>query len=160
MTTRKIINCLKKHQPETVREVLIDCKLPLQFLGEGAYREAYQIVGTNLVIKLPIHNGDLSLADCLEHSADERSHLEAIRGDNKLKPLWPYLATFHYFNPDTGVVLVEKYDPVPAKKYRSQMNMIEGMFYDLMPGGDSDLHYDNFGLDAKGNLKVIDCGRF
>jgi hypothetical protein len=174
MTTREVIKTLKKHKPGTVEDLLIYCGFSLKYEGGGAFREVYHILGTDLVVKVPINELDEdSLEWCrgtnVDHANREYTSWKKImRSKRKYLALQPFMPLFHYFNPETGIALVERYtnlshEDTDDPDIYAEITKLGYLVSDITKVDDADIEagkYDNVGFDAAGNLRIIDLGLF
>jgi hypothetical protein len=154
---------LNKHRPHTPQDALRKCGLTLKFIKEGSYREVFEIVGTQWVIKFPLTVWDTYkfgpevdwLQRHREHSETEISAYLKNRRRKKLKPFVPDLLWWH---PGLGVIVMRKYRPVPSTEeyYNAMVSLTEALerYYDQH----HDVHRENCGIDIMGNLKIVDMG--
>lgn len=158
MTVREVIESFNGKRPRTVNDLLTKCLLPLSFLGAGSFRECYRIVGTNLVVKVPIRGSYLPVNK--RHSRLEWDAYQKIQTDAALTELRYLVPKFHYFDPDSGIILATFCKAVKAKdrKAKAQAKRIEKRVSQLMGFDDVDVQA-NLGLDSKDCLKIIDLGR-
>jgi hypothetical protein len=172
MTTQEVIKTLKEHKPETVEDLIIYCEFPLKHEGGGAFREVYHILGTNLVVKVPIIDTDFT-DDCfsnnIEHARIEyRSWKRIMRSKRKYKSIQPLMPEFHYFNAKTGIALVERYTNLSKEDMEDpdiccEVARLGYLVSSITKVTDVDIEtskYDNIGFDVSGNFKIIDLGCF
>lgn len=172
----EVVKRLKTHKPTNLEEVMQDCKLPLKYVSNGAYRQVYQIVGTRSVIKIPrnpvkteeIYNDKThkwktkyETSYDVTHANQEFQALQRMkRCKIRMAFLQPHLPEFYHFNQMTGISLVKKYNKV---KYNTHIKTIDKIREGVarvfkIDNWDTDLHENNFGLDKDGTLKLIDLG--
>lgn len=162
-STAVIIKRLQKHLPTTAQEVLDYCELPLLYIGGGAFRDAYLIVGTDFVLKIPrkvrIHK---KTEANIQHARDEYAIWQRIRkSKQKFLSLKRYLPTLYYYNSATGVIVVKKYEKMKySKEATALIRDLEKTITDTLDTKEADIHYGNLGVDKDGSIKIIDMGLF
>jgi len=166
MTRREsALEAIRYHHPKTERQLMVQCGFSLRPVGGGAYRDAYQIIGTDLIIKLPRCEGQSieRIEYSIEHSWLE---VDAIRKVMKskakrwqmFKPLMPEIL---YFNHTYGTIVMPKYKRVGHKRHSDTIRKLEYLVNRYHGVEDSDLHNaGNWAEDKDGNLKLIDMGCF
>lgn len=119
-------------------------------LGEGGSRVAYAIVGTPWIVKF----------------GESKREVEAILALRSNPTIRRYLPGLIWANNDCNVVIMVRYTVKDfysdeqeklSTEARQIFNGLEDAIPDWMFG---DLHQGNVGVDAKGRIKVIDCGNF
>lgn len=159
MTLGKIVARISRRQPMGVIELLDECHLPLKFLGGGAYRKVYEIVGSGFVVKVPHSKGDIPHA-----TTEFLCWRKIIRSKRKYAALHPYMPVFRYHNKVSGITVMDMYETdFDYNTHEPEMTYINNLTQDVMKNYDNDLEpekWDNYGLDAKGELKIIDLGYF
>lgn len=168
LTVDEIIEKLENYLPTTERDLMVDCELPLKFLGEGAYRITYSVVGTDMVVKIPskqkIVNDDNteSPSYCVSHALHELRSISRIKRKNsKFKFLQPYLPEIYFTDENTGVILMKRYFGIGSNKYRNLIEQLEEKVREVSYCDYSDIdNSGNFGVDRQGKLKLIDFGCF
>jgi hypothetical protein len=117
---RRALRIIRKVQPKVViqleatglrlREIKQHTKKGLK--GNGAFRRAYEIVGTGLAIKFPRPD----YADNAEHTRDE---VRKIRELSKYKSLRKHLPPVYYYNGRDGVMVTDYYPFVCPDKSKN-----------------------------------------
>lgn len=161
-TLGQIIASLSRHKPKDVKELLELCKFHLAHVGSGLYRDTYEIIGSGYVVKVPTSSkGDI------EHSVIEfNAWYNIMHSSDTFAPLHPFMPHIPYFNANTGVLLMEKYDTsyrkrlVPLRPMIKRAKQTAKALMGYGSGSDLDLHSQNFGVDSHGALKIIDLGYF
>lgn len=164
----EIIRRLRQNQPTTVEELLVDCHLPISFAGYGAFRDAWEIYSTAYVIKLPIRDGgEWGQESNIIHTTAEINAYNRIMKSIRYRPLRQWMPIFHYTNKPTGLILTEYYKQIPDKKgkFDEEINQIEKLCKRWGFRGDNDADLcikkrENFGVDKKGKLRILDLGCF
>lgn len=148
-----IIKRLKYHRPLNAVDVLVDCKLPLELLGEGQFRYVFRISGTKYVLKLPKLGG-------IKHSAREIKALKLLTKD-KFYAIHPYLPIFHFSNRNTGIILTDLATWDSYAKSHSTIKEIHEWCEDngFIEADVSTDKHDNYGR-VNGQLKILDLGCF
>lgn len=101
MNLATTIRRIKRFRPRTFKDF---GKVGIRFgknLGEGVFREAYQIKDLPLVVKFPIED------DGIDHSRDE---MRKIRTLSKFKFLRKYLPKVYYYDRQSGVIVMKFYE--------------------------------------------------
>lgn len=163
----EVVSRLENNSPTCERDLLRDCKLPLKFLGDGAYRHAYQIIGTQTVVKLPNiqtydYNGKEEVSYNVKHARHELDSIHSInRKNSKFKFLKPYLPDIYYSSYTSGLVYMKKYNSIGSRKHRRTIEELETRCREIGGTDYSDIdNGGNFGLDKEGNIRLIDFGCF
>lgn len=165
LTLSRIIHSLERNRPNSAQKLLDACNFPLKHIGGGAFRDVYQIIGTDILVKIPrfgLDSTEPTLTN-LEHSREEFKAWKKIRRSKSKKwsHLKEHLPEFLYHDWNTGVTLVRKYSPVRysravANWCADMENSVTDMFNTLS----ADLHYANLGRDKNGTFRFIDLGLF
>lgn len=158
-----VIKRLIKHQPRTAQEVLDKCELPLLYIGGGSFRDAYFVVGTDLVIKIPRWLANKKRYEKnIQHAKDEYFIWRRMRTSRrKYNAFKKYLPDLLYFNSNTGVIVVRKYEKARYTKANNQLIIeLEKAITKIMDTDEADIHYGNLGVDKDGSVKIIDMGLF
>ena len=165
-----IARVLKLEKPETVEDLLINCGLSLKFIGEGAFRFVFKIVGTRLVVKVPMTETDQAelghnyAHTPIVHASTEWKYRKKVMREKKYEFFRPYMPTLHCLVPLTGVTLTDYYRPVPwsRTKYDDEIDQIIGNLASIgvLDGDVGPDKRDNYGIDRYGKLRIIDLGCF
>ena len=135
--------------------------LKLVHLGTGAFRAVYRITGTDFVIKFET---DWAGAG---HSRDEVNNIKKLA---KSKSLRPHLPRIHYYDPKSGVIVMNYYTrynktrankPHPARTYGDitwERVLISDLIKELTGVNFSDLGAENFRMDKNDVVKFVDVG--
>jgi hypothetical protein len=116
--------------------------------GNGAFRRAYRIVGTNLVIKFPQIGWE-----CKQHTRDE---VKKIRALSKYRSLKKHLPPVYYYNRRDGVMVTDYYPLVsPAKNLGP---MFTDLLYEFTGVVVGDLFGDNVRCKKPGQPVIVDLG--
>ena len=129
-------------------------KLPLRFIGAGVFREAYRIVGFDLVVKFP--QGSYGQ----KHNVTEARRIARL---SRFRYLRKHLPKIHYLDPK-GVMVMRYYEN--AKRDWDSMDamgeLIEKLIYKATGVDCSDIHGGNCGLRLRGDetpeLILLDLG--
>jgi hypothetical protein len=125
----------------------------LKYLGGGLFRNVYRIVGTKLVVKVPIG------ARGRRHSQGEmRAYNRIKRGWSKYAAVYDYLPDILAYNKKTGVILMPEYRPA-SKKDGPRIEEI-GKLARVAMGKYCDLHIWNVGKGKLGDFRILDLGYF
>lgn len=159
MTKEKIVSLIKRWKPLTVKDILEDCRLPLQYVGGGAFRDVYRIIGTPYVLKIPCEDGATELN--LEHSRDEFTAWRRISRNKKFSQLHRFMPEIVYYNRTSGIILVCYYKSL---SYSSETLKVarrtEALVRQVLGREWSDIHYRNIGIDSNGRYVLLDLGKF
>lgn len=161
--TATVIKRLQQFQPTTAQAVLDACELPLQYIGGGKFRDAYHVIGTELVIKIPRRDTRIRVTMTnIKHARDEYSIWKRIKSSKrKFKPLRAYLPELIYFSDLTGVIVIRRYSKVKYTHAVGELEVkLEGIVTKVMNTSNADVHLGNLGRDSKGSIKLIDMGLF
>lgn len=163
MRPKRAVELLQKYHPTTVREVLRWCGFPLHFVQSGGYRDVYKILESDLVLKIP-------KVDCQDegetgfmHALHEYHSLKRIlRYKKKYEHLQPYMPEFFFFDNRTGISLMREYKVIPFQYGDNTLHAKMEKLVSAVTGVQCpDVYqYGNLGRDKKGNVKLLDLGRF
>ena len=155
-----IIRRIKKHDPRKAQDLLDYCELPLQYIGGGMYRDAYHVLGTSVVIKMPRVGKSIEINK--QHSRDEITIWKQIRRSKKKYAAFKeYLPEIISHDGRTGITLVRKYDnPKHSRAINKVIKELDAALADVLDLHTADIHYNNLGLDKDGSIKIIDLGMF
>lgn len=149
------LNQINKWLPNSLQEIMGNCKLPLEFIADGAYRYAFRIVGAGLVVKVP----KVGRNDKRHAKTEWQVYNKIKRSTNRYVKLKPYLPEIYYFDPKSGIIVMEELKPIKGRKQRIEMEKIDGLFMSYIDNlSEADVHDKNVGVDKKGNIKVLDFG--
>jgi len=165
-----IKHVMKLEKPETVEDLLINCGLSLKFIGEGAFRFVFKVVGTGLVMKVPMLIDEQTEMGAqydhtpFDHAMIEWAYRKKVMRYKKYEFFRPYMPAYHYIVPSTGVMLTDYYKPVSyaRTKYNAEIERIIDKLAE-MGIDDGDVgpdKKDNYGLTRDGKLKILDLGCF
>jgi hypothetical protein len=171
MKANNIALTLKKEKPKTVEDLLICCGLTLKFIGDGGFRVVFKIVGTGLVVKVPMTEKDQAelghnyAHTPLVHANTEWKYRKKVMREKKYEFFRPYMPALHCLIPSTGVTLTDYYRPLPwayTKKYDAEIDQIIANLAGIgvMDGDVGPDKRDNYGIDRDGKLRIIDLGCF
>jgi len=158
LAKRRALRIIRKIQPKTVdelkvaglglREIKIRTRKGMK--GNGAFRRAYEIVGTGLAVKFPRPN----YADNAEHTRDE---VKKIRALSQYRSLRPHLPTVYYYNGRDGVMVTDYYPYICPEK--SKNVILSDVIRELTGVHLDDIMGDNVRSKLKGGNPVFcDCG--
>lgn len=161
MKLDRVLKLIDTYRPRNAEDALIACSLPLKYVGDGAYRYAFEIVGTNLVIKFP-KGTDMEPTNVnIQHSIIEyRSVTKVLKSKaRKMQALKKYMPKMYYCNQD-GVVVVRKYKLLSTgprhDRWRSDLSVKICKALQLFSGDIE--NSGNIGIDGRGTLKILDAG--
>jgi len=151
---------IKKFEPKT-REEFSDFGLKLKSIGSGAFRRTFQIVGYNVVVKLPYLDSNFNFSECdIDHSRTEWNAYKNLSKKKKYAKLRPFLPKI-YCCTKNGIILMKKYSKtrgerrVLKSKHKALLDTIYNTF-----GHSCDVYWQNIGLTGAGKLKIFDFGCF
>jgi hypothetical protein len=170
MKADKIAKRLKLEKPKTVEDLLIRCGLTLKFLGDGGFREVFKIVGTSLVIKVPIQEEEMRMLGQqyshtpVVHAKTEWKYRKKVLREKKYEFFRPYMPALHCLIPATGITLSDYYKPLShaSRRFDAEIDQIIGKLAGIgvMDGDVDKTKKDNYGIDRDGKLRIIDLGCF
>ena len=97
--TRRALRLIRKAQPKTNAEALAFGIGPLDKIGEGAFRAAYQIRGTSLLIKFPLGG----------YKCHTRAEVRKIQKLSQFKSMRAHVPPVYYYNSKDGVMVTKFY---------------------------------------------------
>jgi len=129
-----VVNDFRKNKPATKEDVQ-EMGLKLRPIGEGAFREVYQIKGCNLVVKIPMSEYDASTGSPLkdyhsEHSQEEMLWYTKIMRNYKYKKLRKYMPEIYYYH-ENGLILMKKYRKFHYGCNYRRINILEQILNDI-----------------------------
>lgn len=162
MTKKEILRRIEHYKPHTLGE-LRRLKIPHQFIGSGAFREAYKLGKYSLVIKLPFgRKGSKEWKDSRKHTNDEVAKIEHFA---QFKALKPYLPEIFYHDRKHGVVVMKYYKPrystTALKKFREHWiawNIVGRLVKQLTGKPLTDMGWSNVCLLGNNKAKFLDLG--
>lgn len=124
-----------------------------QRLGGGVYRESYEILNLDMVIKFPKYANDKNM---IEHSVFEmRAMKKVLASKVRYLALQRYVPKVFYFDKRTGVIVMEKLQKVQW----TETDFVTNLLKDIMPHKSSDdVGVGNMGKTAVGQIKISDWG--
>lgn len=153
-----IIELFNKYHFESVYDIK-KAGLKIKEIGSGEFRTAY-LIEKQLVAKFP--TGDIRYCKsnwghtAIGHSINEVAAIKKVLKTRKFRPMHRYMPEILYFNEETGVILMHRYDSVSSDK-----SIICGMITDLADDiglNYCDFHEYNVGINDDGEVKVLDLG--
>src|SRR5208337_1858511 len=165
--TQWCLRKIRKYQPKNLRET---SKLGMvcRYVGEGAFRVAYKIVGTTLLIKFPIiesfhHRENGALVTYRRNDFDGKYHTRAevrkIRALSKFKSLRKAMPPVYYYNSHDGVMVTRYYLKATVNDWTSQIGpLLSGVIKELTGVTLEDLFGDNVRKKSEDSLVIVDCG--
>jgi hypothetical protein len=158
LTERQVINKINKWGPLTGQALLDLCEFPVQYVGGGAFRDVYHIIGTDVVVKLPRKGANY--ARNKTHARHEiliwNRIFKAKTGD-ELAGFKQYLPNIRACDTKTGVMVVRKYEKLKGRHDKMLM-ALEQKVKEVFDIPNGDIHHNNVGVDKEGNIKIIDLG--
>lgn len=154
-----VLRRLNKYGATTAQDILDYCNLPLQYVGGGAFRDTYHVIGTGVVIKLPRQG--LKHARNIQHARDEMTIWNRMRRSKKWSTFRPFLPEIIGFSKKTGVMVVRRYDGLKYSRDSNQIiKNLEKSVTSIIGTTIADIHYGNLGVDKDGGIRFIDMGLF
>jgi len=158
LAKRRALRIIRKIQPKTVdelkvaglelREIKIRTRKGMK--GNGAFRRAYEIVGTGLAVKFPRPN----YADNAEHTRDE---VKKIRELSKYRSLRSHMPPVYYYNGRDGVMVTDYYLFVCPDKAKNVI--LSDVIFELTGIPLDDVMGDNVRMkQVAGNPVFVDLG--
>lgn len=156
MTKEQIIRRLRYWRPRTLEQLLVRCRFPLQYVGGGAYRDVYRIVGTDYVVKIPIE----TKSENVKHAHNEYNAWRRItRNKKKYSSLVPYIPEIAYHNRGYGTTLMRHYTTLPINnETRKLERRVVKAVKNALGREWSDVQVSNIGVDADGGYVLTDLG--
>jgi hypothetical protein len=166
--TRRALRLIRRGQPKTVTEARAS-GLTLGEVGkdEGAFRCAYRIYGTDLLIKFPLHyrcrkdetEGGPEVwrnKDGINHTRMEVKKIRALR---EFPVMRKHIPPVYYFHSRDGVIVTKYYPKVKAKWVQHAVNRLLGDMVKKYCGVVlGDLTPENLRAVSYENLVIIDLG--
>jgi hypothetical protein len=140
MTTSKALRLIRQNKPVTPEQWKA-LGFKFQFLGHGVFREVCRIKGTDLVVKSPLHTGNLGYSEGIAHSKAEMNRLGRLARIDVLKP---HLPTVYSYDAKNGQIVM-KYYPTIAEKQKVELlgKVVRSLVSKLAGVTMSDIHEDN-----------------
>lgn len=156
MKTDRVVQLVNNFKPVTAQEALY-AGLPLKYIGDGAYREVFHIVGTELVIKFPKGGHSCNR----EHSLHEYKAINRVLKSKakKCQAIKKHMPKVYYCDAH-GVMVVRKYKMLPTKRQSERLRaVLSNRVCPILKLFDGDLENSgNVGIDGRGTLKILDAG--
>ena len=158
----RIQQVMKEVEPVTVVDLLVKCGFGLRHINDGVFRDVFEIVNSDFVIKIPKDGESLCHAhdEAMGWKKVERSKNPAATEARRYLPR-PFL----YYEP-SGFIIMPQYRTTANRRYDRKMDHISDIFRQVICKGkeyDIDLgacKYDNYGFDKHGNIFILDLGCF
>jgi hypothetical protein len=151
----KVVENIASVRPKTPVDILVGCRYPLKYIGDGAYRTVYQVIGTNIIVKF-----SQSFEWCRDHALKEYETVTKLR-DSKLKrhiAIKEHLPELYHYNHATGVTVGRYYKLLPEDAW-AERSAVSSKILKACKTGFGDLENSgNIGKDEKGVLKILDAG--
>jgi hypothetical protein len=137
----------------------------LKLVGEGAFRRAYSVDKLPIVVKFPCIYGDshiLSGKDwkyCVKHTKNEILAYHTILADNHYSGLRRFLPKIHYYNFETGVTVMQRYEVIDEGC--KEIETYEKEIAEFLKQKDIDGHFGNWGYEIIGRkrrYRMLDLG--
>ena len=161
-TIAHIQEMMKEIDPVTITDLLIKCGFGLRHINDGVFRDVFEIVNSDYVIKIPKDG------DGLCHAHDEAMGWSKVHKSKKpcaVEARKHLPQPFLYYEP-SGFIIMPRYRTTANRRYDTKMKRVNKIFQEIIcDGKDADIDlgpdkYDNYGLDKRGNLIVRDLGCF
>jgi hypothetical protein len=155
---------IRREQPKNVQEARALGIGAMVEVGEGAFRTAYRIHGTPLLIKFPLRfrhrlqetNGGPEVWNDKEGKTHTRMEVKKIRALQKFPMFRKHLPPIYYFNGRDGV-LVTKYYSGKRRIERAKSLLVSELVRTFCGVVLEDITPDNVRAD-RGNLMLLDLG--
>jgi hypothetical protein len=162
LAKRRALRIIRKVQPKVViqleatglklREIKIRTRKGMK--GNGAFRRAYEIVGTGLVVKFPRPEYSRGVGWVnAEHTRDE---VKKIRALSQYCSLRPHMPPVYYYNGRDGVMVTDYYPFVCPDKAKNVI--LSDVIFELTGIPLDDVMGDNVRMKETGNPVFVDCG--
>lgn len=166
--TQWCLRKIRKHSPKNLLETS-QLGMRLVRVGSGAFRTAYKIAGTTLLIKFPIMESfrrgkDGVLFPYHKYDADGKYHTRAevrkIRALSEFKSLHKHLPPVYYYNSADGVMVTQYFNKASEDDLICGMGpLLSGVIKELTGVTLEDLFGDNMRIDPdKSRLVFTDLG--
>ena len=166
--TARALRKIRKHEPKDLLETS-QLGLVCVSQGEGAFRTAYRIKGTSLLIKFPIQESfhgsrpDGVYVTVRKDDSDGKRHTRAevrkIRALSKFKSLRAHLPPVYYYNSKDGVVCMKYFEPSSDDNWLEHSGpLLSGVIKELTGITLEDIVGDNIKKKENGNLVFVDLG--
>jgi len=163
--TRRALRLIRKGQPETYDET-IALGLGLSQVGkdEGAFRAAYRIVGTTLLIKFPLQyrcrrleTGGSEVWSDKDGKHHTRMEVKKILALQKFPVIRRHIPPVYYFNSRDGVLVTKYFEK--SRRVRESVSRLLGKMVKQYCGVTlGDLTPDNLRAQSNDHLVIIDLG--
>lgn len=162
--TQRTLRLIRKGQPKTFEEAQ-SLGIVLVEAGLGAFRSAYRIYGTRLLIKFPLRyrckNLEMWGGPEVWHDKDGKNHarmeVKKIRELMQCPIMRKHIPPVYYFNSKDGVT-VTRYWPKSKGLKQAVTNMLSEMIKEYCGVKLGDLTYDNLRQTSDSQLVIIDLG--
>lgn len=159
--TRRALRLIRKGQPKTVDEAKALGIGALIEVGQGAFRTAYRIHGTGLLIKFPLmfnyktdNQDDWNDSEGKNHT---RMEVKKIRVLREFPIIRKHIPPVYYFHGRDGV-MVTKYYPQTTWVRGAMNQLVAEMIKGFCGVTLGDLSPDNVRAEKYNNLIFIDLG--
>lgn len=133
--------------------------LDLIHIGEGSFREVYNISGTRLVVKVPLNSAAMDFQTSITHSRREIRRIRQVLRRKNLTHIRRYVPKVYYADYKNGIIVMEmlhRLGKVPRAAEDVIAHLLEDTFSCI--NNCSDASYDNLGYNGRGQIKVLDWG--
>jgi hypothetical protein len=161
--TRKALGIIRRSQPKTIDEARAALGMSCRKVGQGAFRTAHRIYGTDLLIKFPFQYkaegepGEGSKWTTWDGVNHTRMEVKKIRALMKFPLMRKHLPPIYYFNGRDGVV-VTRYYPKPKGIMGATNELVAEMIYKFCGVVLGDIAPDNVRTTRGPNLIFTDLG--
>jgi hypothetical protein len=149
---------IRRHKPKTKEEAEA-IGLKLKHLGTGAFRDAYLIVETDLVIKFSTSD----MSDGFESRYHSRLDFKRLKRLREIAWLRPHLVKVHYFDSRCGVLVVDYVEKALDVDYEDKSVLaMDSMFNTLLSRATGVRFGDIGGANVRycgksGKIKIVDA---
>jgi hypothetical protein len=157
LTEEQTLDLILRSQAIQLPEDLETAGIPHARIGYGSGREVYRLISLPWVVKFQkvLDGNVINAMNFREYEAVRHLRHTAVKN---------YLPRMLY-NPLTDVLVVEWYPPLPPvvtvedrRVLADLFDQIKADFQDVRSAHVGDIHPNNSGIDAQGQVKVLDFG--
>jgi hypothetical protein len=161
--TRYALRAIRKYRFKTIEDARKEL-LGFVKVGEGAFRQAYRIQGTTLLMKFPVMDsygdGEGGWQDDHLGKCHTRAEVRKIRALSKFRSLKHHVPPVYYFNSADGVMVTRYYPAVREWVINSNKNFVlSNVIKELTGVTLEDISGDNVKVDTRrSKLIFVDLG--
>ena len=166
--TQWCLRRIRKHQPKNLLETS-QLGMTCVYVGEGAFRNAYRIAETTLLIKFPLiesfHKRGLNgqyvtyRTDDMDGKYHTRAEMRKIKALRKFKCLRSHIPTVYYYNGRDGVIVTKYLKKATQTDWAYNVGpLLSGVIKELTGITLEDIFGENVRKNHKEQLVVVDLG--